>query len=139
MDKASIKDQILRHEGEVLHAYEDSLGVLTIGVGRMIDKRRNGGISHEEAMHLLDNDIARVVSELEGKMPRLYRYPERVQTALTDMAFQLGIAGLMKFRKMIAALEAGDYRTAADEALNSRWANQTPSRANEIARMIRGE
>ena len=139
MNTESIREQLKRHEGLVRHAYQDHLGYWTIGYGRLIDERRGGGITEAEAETLLTNDMARVVSELESKMPRLYRYPERVQTALVNMSYQLGVTGLMKFRKMIAALEEGDYWTAADEALRSRWAQQTPNRANEIAGMIRGE
>ena len=139
MNTSAIREQLKRHEGCVLHAYQDHRSYWTIGYGRLIDERRGGGISQAEAETLLTNDIIRVVGELEEKMPRLHRYPERVQTALVDMGYQLGVTGLMKFRKMIAALEEGDYWTAADEALRSRYAQQTPNRASEIAGMIRGE
>ena len=139
MNTAEIRDQLKRHEGLVRHAYQDHIGYWTIGYGRLIDERRGGGISEAEAETLLTNDIIRVVGELEEQMPRLHRYPERVQTALVNMAFQLGITGLMQFKNMIAALEEGDYWGAANAALNSRWAQQTPNRATEIAGMIRGE
>ena len=133
----ALRKQLLRHEGEVLHAYEDHLGYLTIGVGRLIDKRRGGGITHDEAMMLLDNDIRRVIDELESRAPWFKRLDTTRQQAIANMAFQLGVSGLLGFRKMIGALDHGDYRKAADEALNSRWARQTPNRANEIADMIR--
>ena len=139
MNKERLKSELKKHEGVVLHAYEDHLGFLTIGVGRLIDERRGGGLSEDEATYLLGNDIDRVISSLETKFPRLNQYPERIQEALCQMAFQLGITGLMQFKNMIAALEEGDYWGAADAALNSRWAQQTPNRANEIAGMIRGE
>ena len=53
------------------------------------------------------------------------------------MGFQLGIGGLLGFRKMWAALERSDYAQAAEEALDSRWAEQTPNRAQEVAEWIR--
>ena len=133
----ALRKQLLRHEGEVLHAYEDHLGYLTIGVGRLIDKRRGGGITHDEAMMLLDNDIRRVIDELESRAPWFKRLDTTRQQAIANMAFQLGVSGLLGFRKMIGALDHGDYRKAADEALDSRWARQTPNRAREIADMIR--
>ena len=133
----ALRKQLLRHEGEVLHAYEDHLGYLTIGVGRLIDNRRGGGITHDEAMMLLDNDIRRVIDELESRAPWFKRLDTTRQQAIANMAFQLGVSGLLGFRKMIGALDHGDYRKAADEAMNSRWARQTPNRANEIADMIR--
>lgn len=139
MNTQAIREQLKRHEGCVLHAYEDHLGYLTIGYGRLIDERRGGGITEGEAEQLLTNDIARVVADLEYAAPVLHRLPEGVQHALVNMAFQMGINGLMGFRRMWAALEQGDWELAAEEALDSRWAEQTPRRAREVARMISGE
>ena len=139
MDTAAIKAHLRAHEGCVLHAYQDHLGYWTIGYGRMIDERRGGGISEAEAEQLLTNDISRVIADLEYAAPMLHTLPESVQHALVNMAFQMGVTGLMGFRRMWAALEAGDWELAAEEALNSRWAEQTPRRAHEIAGMIAGD
>lgn len=133
----SLREQLLRHEGEVLHAYEDTEGYLTIGVGRLIDKRKGGGISHEEAMVLLDNDICRVIDQLERRAPWFKRLDPTRQQAIANMAFQMGVDGVFGFQRMIAALSNGNYQHAASEALASRWAKQTPERAEEIADMIR--
>jgi len=139
MNTETIKEQLKRHEGCVLHAYEDHLGYTTIGYGRLIDERRGGGISQAEAEALLSNDIARVVGLIESEIDNLHTLPERVQHALINMGFQLGVTGLMAFTKMLAALKANDWELAAEEALNSRWAEQTPRRAHEIAKMIAGD
>lgn len=136
MNFSQVRDQIMRHEGFVPHAYQDHLGYWTIGIGRLIDRRRGGGISQAEAMMLLNNDIARVVRALES-IDAFSCAPERVQQALVNMAFQLGVAGIKSFRRMWAALDRADYKAAAEEALDSRWAEQTPERAQEIAEMIR--
>ena len=136
MNLGKIRDQLVKHEGVVLHAYEDHLGYLTIGVGRLIDERRGGGITKDEAMYLLDRDIARVVNDLR-KEPGFADLPATVKEALVNMAFQMGHRGVMNFRKMWAALREHDYDRAADEALDSRWAEQTPNRAHEVAEMIR--
>jgi len=139
MNTEAIKEQLKRHEGCVLHAYEDHLGYTTIGYGRLIDERRGGGISQAEAEALLSNDIARVIGLIESEIDYLHTLPERVQHALINMGFQLGVTGLMAFAKMFAALKANDWELAAEEALNSRWAEQTPRRAHEIAKMIAGD
>jgi len=136
LNLGKIRDQLIKHEGVVLHAYEDHLGYLTIGVGRLIDKRRGGGITRDEAMFLLDRDIYRVVEGLR-KEPGFTDLPSTVKEALVNMAFQLGHRGVMNFRKMWKALREHDYDRAADEALDSRWAEQTPKRAQEVAEMIR--
>lgn len=136
MSYENIRKRLIEDEDIVLHAYEDHLGYLTIGVGRLIDKRRGGGISREEAMMLLDNDIAARVSQLDG-VEGFSSFPEPVQEALVNMCFQLGFSGLLLFKKMWAKLRNGDWSGAADEALDSRWAKQTPNRANRIADLIR--
>lgn len=131
-----IAEDLRRHEGCVLHAYKDHLGYLTIGIGRMIDKERNGGISADEAEYLLKNDIDRVASRLQHE--RGFRQaPSTVKRALVNMAFQLGFAGLLSFKKMWKHLEDSNYAAAADEALDSKWAEQTPKRAEEVAGWIR--
>jgi len=131
-----IADDLRRHEGTVLNAYPDHLGYWTIGVGRMIDERRGGGISEAEAEHLLANDIDRIAARLQHE-PGFRNSPSEVKRALVNMAFQMGIKGLLGFTNMWRALEQHDYETAATEALDSKWANQTPTRANEVADWIR--
>lgn len=131
-----ITKDLLRHEGTVLHAYRDHLGYLTIGTGRLIDERRGGGISEAEAEHLLANDIDRIASQLQNEQG-FRNSPAEVKRALVNMGFQLGIAGLLSFHRMWQALEQRDFDTAATEALDSRWAEQTPNRAQEVASWIR--
>lgn len=129
-----IKD-LKRHEGLVLHEYKDHLGYSTIGYGRLIDDRRGGGISEQEAEYLLGNDIDKVSAALQDQAG--YRKaPAQVKRALLNMGFQLGVRGLLNFGRMWTALEQKDYATAAEEALDSRWAEQTPNRAAEVAAWI---
>jgi lysozyme len=131
-----LRDQLVRHEGVVLHAYQDHLGFWTIGIGRLIDKRRGGGLTRMEAEHLLMNDITRVVDELSQKIPFWSRLPASKRQALGNMAFQLGVNGLLNFRRMLASMSREDWESAEREALQSKWAEQTPKRAREIAAMI---
>ena len=137
MDLRAVRETLKKDEGEVLHAYQDHLGYWTIGYGRLIDKRRGGGITQKEAEVLLDNDITRVVDQLAARTDFL-SHPEEVQHALINMAFQLGVNGLMSFRKMWGHLDLREYEAAADEALDSRWATQTPKRAQRVTDLIRG-
>lgn len=132
-----LRADLIREEGVILHAYQDSLGLWTLGCGRLIDKSRGGGITEAEAMYLLDNDITRVGQALNEKLPQFRLYPEIVRRALLQMAFQLGVSGLLAFKQMIAALDAEDYQAAATAALDSRWARQTPARAARVSALIR--
>lgn len=135
--KSTLKLLLIQHEGSVPHAYQDHLGYWTIGVGRLIDHRRGGGLSEAEIDYLLENDIDNVVSQLETTIPYWEDLSEGVQVALASMAFQMGVAGLFGFKRMFAHIEDKNWTEAAREALNSKWANQTPSRASEIAELIR--
>jgi lysozyme len=137
--REGLRLQLLRHEGVKRSAYQDHLGYWTIGVGRLIDERKGGGLSMAEIEYLLDNDINRVIHDLETSLPGSlwFTLSGKQKQALANMAFQLGLGGLMKFKKMLAALERGDLEKAEEEALNSRWAEQTPNRAREVAAMLK--
>ena len=130
-------EQLKHHEGLRLSAYTDHLGYWTIGYGRLIDERRGGGISEAEAELLLRNDVQRVKADVERRLPWVRDLSNARRQALCNMAFQMGIAGLLGFQRMLDALKRGRFDLARLEALNSRWARQTPNRADEIARMIR--
>jgi lysozyme len=129
--------QLRGDEGEKLHVYADSLGYLTLGVGRLVDARKGGGISKEESAYLLANDIEAKTAELTARLPWLYLLDPVRQGALVNMAFQLGVDGLLGFRNSLELMRTGQYREAADNFLKSKWANQTPNRARRITDQIR--
>jgi lysozyme len=132
-------EQLKRQEGWRDHAYPDHLGFWTIGYGRLIDKRKGGRITKMEGEMLLTNDIREKIAELRQNLPWFDSRPDHVKQALTNMAFQMGIAGLLKFKRTLAMVEAGDYEAAADNAANSLWAReQTPNRAREVLNLLRG-
>ena len=124
----ALRAQLIDHEGVRLHAYQDSLGFWTIGIGRLIDKRRGGGISHDEALFLLDNDIAETIGELRAALPWFLREDEIRQRAMIDLAFNLGVPGLLKFRNTLAAWERNDYAAAARGLEKSLWYRQVGRR-----------
>lgn len=130
----TIQDQIIKYEGFSPVAYKDSLGKLTIGFGRLIDI--GGGITREEAMFLLQNDISRVQTALQ-QLSYFSSLSEPRQAVLVNMAFQLGINGLLNFKKTLNFIQASDYDSASKEMLNSTWAIQTPVRAKELSEQMR--
>ncbi|MGH7773729.1 MAG: glycoside hydrolase family protein [Candidatus Binatia bacterium] len=133
----TLKEQLFKHEGFIPHAYQDSLGYWTIGVGRLIDRRRGGKITKEEAQFLLDNDIKRVVAEVHKALPWVLTLNEARQEVLYNMAFNLGMAGLLKFRTTLAWIASGDYENAAGAMLLSKWATQVGGRAVELSEQMR--
>lgn len=129
--------QLRDEEGEVLSAYQDHLGFWTIGVGRLIDKRKGGGITKEESEYLLSNDISKVNAQLDINMPWWRKLDEPRQAVLQGMAFQMGIAGLLGFKNTLKMIESGDYEGAGKGMLNSLWAKQTPARAKRMSEQMR--
>ena len=135
--KDKLTAQLRRDEGEVLHAYEDHLGYLTLGVGRLIDKRRGGGITEEESAYLLNNDINTRVTALEARLPWFNGLDDARKGALVNMSFQLGVDGLLGFKNTLAEISKGNYDKASELMLLSKWASQTPERAKRIAKQVR--
>lgn len=135
-------DQLIRDlkrdEGFVEHAYDDHLGYLTIGYGFLIDKRKGGKVPAPVAEYWLQYLVEQRIDDLSERLPWLSAQPDDVQRALLNMSYQLGIDGLLQFKNMLAALQDDDRERAADEALNSLWAKQTPRRATRMAKLIRG-
>lgn len=135
-DRSRLRDQLIRHEGLKLSAYQDHLGFWTIGVGRLIDARRGGHITEPEALYLLDNDINSHLDDL-ARFPWFGALDPIRQRALLDMHFQLGAGGFRGFTQMLAALTRKDYADAAVAARASKWAREdTPARAAVVTAML---
>ncbi len=132
-DRQKLIQQLRRHEGERLKPYRCTAGKLTIGVGRNLDDR---GITAEESAYLLSNDIDRVWTELKARLPWMTGLNDVRQRVLLDMAFNLGIDGLLKFRNTLATIQAGNYQKAGEMMLDSVWAAQVGMRAQRLSRMM---
>ena len=130
-----VKNMLVRHEGVVCHVYKCTAEPPrnTIGCGRNLD---DNGISEDEAMYLLDNDIKRVKEELNKNFGAYRTMPEKARMVCVDMTFQMGITGFMGFRHTRALMEMGCWLEASEEILRSKYAIQTPSRAAYNSRQL---
>lgn len=131
-----IKDsysQLRRDEGERLSAYQDHLGFWTIGVGILIDARKGGGLLPEESEFIFQNRLKLLNAELEKRLPWIKKLDPARRGVLINMAFQMGVAGLLGFKNTLALIERGEYEKASREMLGSKWAQQTPARANRLS------
>ena len=136
-DITALEDQLIDHEGLELKPYRCTAEKLTIGVGRNIEDR---GITEDEARYLLKNDIKIVEDELLEKKPVVAGLDAVRQRVLVDMGFNLGIPTLLKFQNMWAAIEEEDFTSAAEEAMDSKWAKQVGRRAERLCQaMATGE
>ena len=153
-DRTKLIEKLIEHEGLVLQVYKDSLGIDTIGIGRNLEDRGitkeeldaldipnmdviyEHGINDIDAVYLATNDVQIVESELLAAHPCVAELDSVRQLVLVDMAFNMGVPRLRKFKKMWAAIHDNDYMTAAKEMLDSKWANQVKSRSHKLANMM---
>jgi lysozyme len=131
-----LESLLKREEGFDPCAYQDHLGFWTIGYGKLIDRRKGGGITEEEALYLLRNEIKRKHDELAVALPWLSSLDQVRRDVVVAMAFQMGTEGVLKFRATLAALKMGSYLKAAQGIRSSLWAQQTPGRAERMAKAI---
>ena len=136
MNRAKVQEMLISHEGMKFTPYRCSAGRWTLGVGRNISDK---GITKEEAIMLLNNDISECKRDLANLVfkGQFYKFPEPVQHVLMDMRFQLGWKGFRGFRKMIIAFKELNYEEAIVQMMDSAWYGQTTNRANELIEMIR--
>ena len=127
---------LVKEEDFVPHGYLDHLGYLTIGIGRLIDKRKGGGISEDEAIYLLANDINRIAAKLDVALPWWRGLDEVRQVVLASMAYQMGVGGLVSFTRTLKAVEERRYVDAGASMRKSLWYRQTPQRAERAARAM---
>ena len=150
-NKDLLMEKLISHEGLRLQVYEDSLGIATIGIGRNLEDRgitpeelewmdipnmaivHTMGITEADAMYLAQNDVQIVEEELLRSHPCVENLDAVRQLVLVDMAFNMGVPRLSKFKKMWAAIHENNFDEAAKEMLDSRWANQVKSRSTKLA------
>ena len=125
------------HEGVETYAYKCSENKITIGVGRNVDKAGGLGLSDDEVDYLLQNDIDRVISELESEYDWFSDLDDIRQDAMIDISFNLGQTRLRAFKKALSAMSEGDWDNAADQFMDSRWSDQVGIRAKNLTNMIR--
>ncbi len=125
--RAVAEAYVKKHEGVRLTPYKDTRGILTIGIGHNLEK----GISQEACDFIFKQDIDAAEALLNAKCPVFAQLDANRQVVLLDLCFNLGINGLLCFKKMLAALEKKDYNLAAKELMDSRYAKQVPNRAKE--------
>jgi len=123
---------IKQDEGFRGQEYLDSLNIPTIGFGTKLP------LSESEAELILKSRLEAKIRHLVKEKPIVAKLSDERKEVLFNMAYQLGVNGLLKFKKMWKAIELGNFEEAYNEGLNSRWARQTPNRANKLMEIMRG-
>ncbi len=132
--KEEFIERVIRHEGVKLKPYRCTAGKLTIGIGRNLD---DVGITESEARYLLENDLQRCHQECLSSFPWYADLDEVRQSVICEMCFNLGLVRLKGFKKMLKAVEIGNFAVAGQEMLTSKWATQVGKRAKTLADMMK--
>lgn len=135
------RDEGTKRDADGNHvAYRCAAGALTIGYGHNLDANPVPGIgdtlTENQAERLLEADVYAVQTSLEASIPWAHTLSPVRYAVLVNMAFNLGVGGLMGFKSMLAYVRVGDFRNAAREMARSKWAGQVGSRAARLARQM---
>jgi lysozyme len=141
MDLERLRAHVQRDEGTRLQVYADSRGLPTVGVGHRVtpaDQLRLGDwITPERCARLFDADLDRTIAGCVERIAGWEIFPEEVQTILLNMAFNLGVEGLLTFRRMLAHVRAQEYPQAAASMQQSKWCTQVGQRAVRLVAQMR--
>jgi len=150
-----LEELLIKHEGLRLKPYRCPAGRLTVGVGRNLDdigiskdeikhigKSLNDikltGITKEDAMYLLKNDINRCINELKDIFgDEFFEYPEEIRFVLIDMIFNLGKPRFKSFKKMIKAVKDKNYKEMIIQMRDSKWCRQVKLRCYGLIRIVK--
>jgi lysozyme len=138
IDMDKLLESVKRHEGYRNKVYLDTLGKRTVGVGHLcVEDFWEDGKEYDEdfLMGILEKDLQSAIDQADDMCSNL-TISDDAKIIIIEMIFQLGGTGVSKFRKMWQALQQDppDYAEASVQMLDSRWAKQTPNRAQEMAR-----
>jgi len=129
-----IIEQLKIHEGYKPKVYKCTAGVDTIGIGFAI---KDLELSEDVCELILKEKLQALEERFEDKFDWFKTSPIEVRNVMLNMAYQLGFRGFCKFKKTLSYLENAEWESASKEMLDSKWAKQTPNRANELSEIIK--
>lgn len=134
MDVEKTIKRLKNNEGFSSRVYEDHLGIETVGYGFTIkDLQLPEGV----ASTILRIIVLNRVIDIHNRFEWFSLMPSEVQSVVVEMCYQLGIFGFSRFKKTIRYLKQRRWVDAADEMLDSKWAKQTPARAERLSEEVR--
>ena len=127
-------NRIKHHEGYRKSVYQCTEGYDTIGYGFAI---KDLEMDEDIAEEILIRKVEKLIKRVRARFDWLDSVPREVQGVLVEMSYQMGLSGVSKFKKALHAMQMFQWKLAATELLDSRWAKQTPNRAKELSNIIR--
>ena len=139
MNIDKLREQLKIDEGVKYEVYKDHLGYPTFGIGHLVvegdeehGKPVGTPVSEDRVNAVFESDVQKFVSESKKVFPNLDDLPEEAQQVIVNICFNMGAPRLSKFKKFIAAVNDGNWSTAAVEMMDSRWATQVGKRAERL-------
>ena len=139
-----LREELEEDEGCMYVVYLDHLKLKTCGVGHLVraddpefDMDVGDPVSEERVAELFEKDIGWTISDCQKLVPDFDMLPEEVRLIVANMMFNLGAKRLSGFKRLLAAVERGDWNSAADEMLDSKWARQVPARSGRLVTRMR--
>ena len=139
IDIDQLKETLKVDEGVVYEIYNDHLGYPTFGIGHLVlDSDPEHGaavgtpVSEDRVDECFEKDVETVIADCKKLHEGWDGYPQEVKQIVANMMFNMGLTRLSKFNKHNAALQSGDWKTAAVEGRDSRWYNQVTNRAERL-------
>ena len=142
-------ENLKKHEGFMPRVYKCPAGKDSIAFGynleanplnlsrQEISSFYSSGISEVRAEQLLKLCCNKIESQLQTKLDWYDDLDSNTQYVLINMAYNLGVAGLLEFKKTLGLIKQGKYGEASIEMLNSRWAKQVKTRATDLSRILK--
>ena len=134
MNRARLSKQLEVDEGRRRRLYKDTVGKLTIGVGRNIEDR---GLRDDEIDLMLSNDIDEAIGIARALVPTFDKLDGVRQEVVANMALNLGMTRLAGFKQFTAALVRFDFQRATTEMMDSKWYEQVGDRGKRLAYAMR--
>ena len=128
---------LILNEGKVPHVYKDTKGLYTIGIGTLVDKSMNAGLTDDEMLYLARNRARLYAEELDLKIPWWRDLSPVRQRVILELAYNMGVGnrtrGLLSFYNTLPAIQRGDYKTAVAGLERSKWAKDVgPNRTARL-------
>ncbi len=145
VDVEQLRLDLERDEGCVYAVYLDHLGYPTFGIGHLVTeadpehgKPVGTEVSEDRVQRAFNSDIECVIDDCERAFDDFGSLPEDAQLVIANMMFNLGLPRFNKFKKMIRAINLGDWQSSANEMIASKWYQQVTARARRLESVMRG-
>ena len=142
--RETVKEDLIKHEGYKDEIYLCSEGIPTFGIGHAIKEHDieytwpvGSPIEKERIDNAFEADFEDACKDCEALFKNFAELPSQVQRVLVNMAFNLGRSRLGRFKKMVKAVDEGNFVEAANQMVDSRWYNQVGNRSIELENWMR--